>query len=49
MTQLKLIAIAAEMIKEGKTDAEIRKSLFNTKGARMAQIQKVMGLIEAGQ
>lgn len=46
MTQLKMIAAAAEMIKAGKTNAEIRKALFNLKGARLAQIRKTMALIE---
>lgn len=45
MTQIKMIQIAAEMIKQGKTNEEIRKALFNTKGARLAQIQKTMKLI----
>ena len=45
MTQLKMIQIAAEMIKQGKTNDEIRKSLFNTKGARLEQIQRTMKLI----
>ena len=46
MTQLKMIQIAAEMIKQGKTNEEIRKALSNTKGARLAQIKKTMKLIE---
>lgn len=45
MTTLKLIAIAAELIKEGKTDAEIERALYNTKGSRCSQIDKVMNLI----
>ena len=46
MTTLKLIAIAADLIKAGKTNDEIRKALFNTKGSRCPQIYKVMKLIE---
>lgn len=45
MTQIKMIEIAANLIKEGKSNDEIRKILFNTKGARLSQIQKVMALI----
>lgn len=47
MTMLKLTKIAAELIKDGKTDSEIRAHLFNVKGARLLQIQKVMDLISA--
>ena len=46
MTQLKMIAIAAELVKEGNSNQEIRKHLFNLKGARLEQIQKVMALID---
>ena len=46
MTQVDVYALAANMMKEGKTNEDIRKSLFNTKGVRMAQIRKVMALIE---
>lgn len=45
MTQLKVIEIAANLIKEGKTNAEVKKALFNTKGVRVSQIQKAMKLI----
>jgi len=45
MTQIKMIQIAAEMIKQGKTNEEIREALFRIKGARVAQIQKTMKLI----
>jgi hypothetical protein len=45
MTQIKMIQIAADMIKEGKSNDEIRKHLFNIKGARLSQIKKVMALI----
>ena len=45
MTQVKVIALAADMIKEGKTNEEVRKSLFNTKGVKLAQIRAVMALI----
>ena len=45
MTQIKMFEIAANLIKEGKSNDEIRKILFNTKGARLAQIRKVMELI----
>jgi hypothetical protein len=45
MTKLKMIALAADLIKQGKSNDEIRKILFNTKGARLDQIQKVMALI----
>ena len=41
----KMFKIAADMIKDGKSNEEIRKALFNTKGARVAQINKVMDLI----
>jgi hypothetical protein len=47
MTQLKMIQIAADMIKAGKSDAEIRRALFNLRGARVSQIQQVMALIAA--
>lgn len=47
MTQLKVFALAADLIKQGKTDAEIRAILFRTKGVRLEQIQKVMKLIAA--
>lgn len=47
MTQLKVFAIAADMIKQGKSDAEIRAALFRTKGVRLEQIQKTMKLITA--
>ena len=45
MTQIKLHKIAAEMIKQGKSNEEIRKALFNTKGARVAQVENTMKLI----
>lgn len=45
MNQLKVIEIAASLIKEGKTNEEIKKILFNTKGVRVSQINKVMELI----
>ena len=45
MTQLNMIQIASDLIKAGKTNDEIRKILFNTKCARVQQIQKVMALI----
>ena len=45
MTQIKMIEIAANLIKEGKSNDEIRKILFNTKGARVSQIRNVMALI----
>jgi hypothetical protein len=47
MTQLKVIAIAAEMAKAGKTNEEIRSALFDTKGVRVQQILNVMKLLEA--
>ena len=47
MTQLKVFAIAAEMLEQGKSDAEIRAALFRTKGVRLEQIQKTMKLITA--
>jgi hypothetical protein len=46
MTQVKMISIAADLIKEGKTNREIRTALFNLKGARVEQIRKVMAIIE---
>lgn len=46
MTQLKVIAIAAEMVKLGKTNEEIRKLLFKTNGVRVQQIRNVMKLLE---
>ena len=46
MTQVKMIAIAADLIKEGKTNREVKTALFNLKGARVSQIRKVMALIE---
>lgn len=45
MTLLKLHSIAAELVKEGKSNEEIRKALFDTKGARLSQIKKVMALV----
>ena len=45
MTALKLTAIAADLLKQGKTNEEIRKALFNTKGARVSQINKIMDLL----
>lgn len=47
MTMLKLTKIAADLVKEGKTNDEIRAHLFNVKGARLSQIQNVMDLISA--
>jgi len=47
MNQLKVIEIAANLIKEGKSDAEVKQALFNTKGVRVSQIEKVMKLIAA--
>lgn len=49
MNQLKVIEIAAKLAKEGKTNAEIEKVLFNTKGTRVSQIKKVMELMEPGR
>jgi predicted transcriptional regulator len=46
VTQLKVIAIAAEMVKAGKTNEEIRNALFDTKGVRVQQICNVMKLLE---
>jgi hypothetical protein len=46
MIQLKVIAIAAEMVKAGKTNEEIRNALFDTKGVRVQQICNVMKLLE---
>ena len=45
MTMMKLTKIAADLIKEGKTNEEIRTHLFNVKGSRLSQIIKVMNLI----
>lgn len=45
MKLIDVIALAAKMIKEGKTDAEIKKALFDTKGVKVSQIEKVMNLI----
>ena len=47
MTQVQVFAIAANLIKQGKTDEEIRAALFCTKGVRLTQIQKTMKLIAA--
>lgn len=47
MTMLKLTKIAADLIKDGKTNDEIRSHLFNVKGARVSQIKKIMELISA--
>jgi hypothetical protein len=45
MTISKVLEVVAEMVKAGMTNEEIRQSLFNTKGIRVSQIQKVMGWI----
>lgn len=47
MTQIQVFALAADMIKQGKSDAEIRAALFRTKGVKLEQIQKTMKLIAA--
>lgn len=47
MKQIEVFALAANLIKEGKTNEEIRKILFNTKGVRVSQINKAMELIAA--
>ena len=47
MTMLKMIAITADLIKDGKTDREIMKHLADLKGSRSAQISKIMRMIVA--
>jgi len=47
MTMLKMIAVTADLIKDGKTDREIQKHLADLKGARVSQINKIMRLIAA--
>ena len=47
MTMLKMIAITADLIKDGKTNDEILQSLANLKGSRCSQISKIMRLIAA--
>lgn len=47
MTQLQVFKIVADMVKEGRTNDEVRKALFSTKGVRVAQIAKAMALLSA--
>jgi len=44
MTQDKVNQMVAAMKEEGKAPAEITKTLFNTKGVKMAQMRKAGAL-----
>ena len=47
MKLIEVHALAAKLVKEGKTNAEVRKALFNMKCVRIAQINEAMKVYEA--
>jgi hypothetical protein len=45
MKQVTVYKIAADLVLAGKTNDEVRKALFNTKGVKVNQIRLAMALL----
>jgi hypothetical protein len=46
MKRIEVMSLVASLLVQGRTNKEIRKALFNTKGVRLRQIREVDALLE---